>query len=100
MRGRRWARTGPHAPILVPALMARTNRLVCNNREVPDAGLDPAVMEQFRAGDDDAVRVLYRQYGRLVFTIALRILGNRQLAEDATQQTFLQAWRAAATFEP
>ena len=80
--------------------MARTNRLVCNNREVPDAGLDPAVMEQFRAGDDDAVRVLYRHYGRLVFTIALRILGNRQLAEDATQQTFLQAWRAAATFEP
>jgi len=80
--------------------MARTNRLVCNNREVPDAGLDPAVMEQFRAGDDDAVRVLYRQYGRLVFTIALRILGNRQLAEDATQQTFLQAWRASSTFEP
>ena len=56
-------------------------------------------MERFRAGDDDAVRTLYRQYGRLVFTIALRVLGNRQLAEDATQQTFLQAWRAAATFE-
>ena len=73
--------------------------LFCNNREVPDAGLDPAVMERFRAGDDDAVRDLYRQYGRLVFTVALRILGNRQLAEDATQQTFLQAWRAASTFE-
>jgi RNA polymerase sigma-70 factor (ECF subfamily) len=73
--------------------------LVCNNLEVPDAGLDPAVMERFRAGDDDAVRALYRQYGRLVFTIALRILGNRQLAEDATQQTFLQAWRAASSFE-
>jgi RNA polymerase sigma factor (sigma-70 family) len=56
-------------------------------------------MERFRAGDDDAVRMLYRQYGRLVFTIAVRILGNRQLAEDATQQTFLQAWKAAATFE-
>jgi RNA polymerase sigma factor (sigma-70 family) len=73
--------------------------LVCNNREVPDAGLDPAVMERFRGGDDDAVRALYRQFGRLVFTIAYRILGNRQLAEDATQQTFLQAWRAASTFD-
>jgi RNA polymerase sigma-70 factor, ECF subfamily len=72
---------------------------VCNNQVVPDAGLDPAVMERFRAGDDDAVRVLYRQYGRLVFTVALRILGNRQLAEDATQQTFLQAWRAASSFD-
>ena len=57
-------------------------------------------MERFRAGDDDAVRKLYHQYGRLVFTVALRILGNRQLAEDAAQQAFLQAWRAASTFEP
>ena len=57
-------------------------------------------MERFRAGDDDAVRTLYRQYGRLVFTIAVRILGNRQQAEDATQQAFLQAWRAASTFDP
>jgi RNA polymerase sigma-70 factor (ECF subfamily) len=56
-------------------------------------------MERFRAGDDDAVRALYRHYGRLVFTVAVRILGDRQLAEDATQQAFLQAWRAAATFD-
>jgi RNA polymerase sigma-70 factor (ECF subfamily) len=72
---------------------------LCNNHQVPDVGVDSAVMDRFRAGDDEAVRVLYRQYGRLVFTIALRVLGNRQLAEDATQQTFLQAWRAASTFE-
>jgi RNA polymerase sigma-70 factor, ECF subfamily len=56
-------------------------------------------MERFRAGDDDAVRALYRHYGRLVFAVALRILGDHQLAEDATQQAFLQAWRAASTFE-
>jgi RNA polymerase sigma factor (sigma-70 family) len=73
---------------------------VCNNRAVLDAGFDSAVMERFRTGDDDAVRALYQQYGRLVFTIAVRILGDRQLAEDAAQQTFLQAWRAASTFEP
>jgi RNA polymerase sigma factor (sigma-70 family) len=66
---------------------------------VPDAGLDTAAMERFRAADEDAVRALYQRYGRLVFTVAVRILGDRQLAEDATQQTFLQAWRAAATFE-
>lgn len=56
-------------------------------------------MDRFRAGDDDAVRAIYRQYGRLVFTVAMRILANRQLAEDATQQTFVQAWRAASTFD-
>lgn len=64
-----------------------------------DAGFDVSVLERFRAGDDEAVRVVYRQYGRLVFSIAMRVLANRQSAEDATQQTFLQAWRAAASFE-
>jgi RNA polymerase sigma-70 factor (ECF subfamily) len=61
--------------------------------------VDAHVIERFRAGDDDGVRSLYRNYGKLVFTIAYRVLGDRQQAEDATQQTFVQAWRAASTFE-
>jgi RNA polymerase sigma-70 factor (ECF subfamily) len=67
---------------------------------VPDAVLDRDVVEGFRAGKDDAVRALYRHYGRLVYTVAYRILNDRQLAEDATQQAFLQAWRASSTFDP
>ena len=51
-------------------------------------------------GDPEAVRELYRAYGRAVFVIALRALGDRVLAEDAVQQTFLQAWRAAERFDP
>jgi RNA polymerase sigma factor (sigma-70 family) len=61
--------------------------------------LDPATLDGFRAGDPDAVRIVYRHYGRLVFAVALRVLGDRQAAEDATQQTFVQAWRAAPGFE-
>jgi RNA polymerase sigma-70 factor (ECF subfamily) len=53
----------------------------------------------FRAGDPDAVRAVYRSYGGLVFTVAYRVLGDRALAEDATQQAFLQAWRAAPSFD-
>jgi RNA polymerase sigma factor (sigma-70 family) len=64
------------------------------------AALDARVIERFRAGDDDGVRDVYRHYGKLVFTIALRILGDRQQAEDATQQAFVQAWRASSSFEP
>ena len=67
---------------------------------MPDAVLDRDVVEGFRAGKDDAVRALYRHYGRLVYTVAYRILNDRQLAEDATQQAFLQAWRASSTFDP
>jgi RNA polymerase sigma-70 factor (ECF subfamily) len=58
---------------------------------------DPA---GFRAGDPEAVRAVYQAYGRLVFAVAHRILGDRQLAEDATQETFVKAWRAAASFDP
>jgi len=50
---------------------------------------------RFREGDPEAVRHVYRCYGRLVYAVAYRVLGDRGLAEDATQQTFLKAWRAA-----
>ena len=55
--------------------------------------------EQFRAGNPDAVRDVYREYGRLVYAVSYKVLGNRTLAEEATQQTFLQAWRAASSFD-
>ena len=50
---------------------------------------------RFRDGDPEAVRTVYRSYGRLVYAVAYRVLGDRGLAEEATQLTFLKAWRAA-----
>ena len=55
---------------------------------------------RFASGDPDSVRVVYQSYGRLVFSIAYRVLGDTGLAEDATQQTFVQAWRAASSYDP
>ena len=57
-------------------------------------------LPRFRAGDSDAVRAVYREYGRLVYAVCRNQLGNPQLAEDAAQQTFLKAWRSARTVEP
>ena len=54
----------------------------------------------FRRGDPDAVRAVYRAYGGLVFAVCLRTLGSRELADEATQQTFVKAWRSAAGFDP
>ena len=62
--------------------------------------VEAETIERFRAGDPDAVRAVYREYGRLVYSVAHRALGNRELAEDAAQQTFVQAWRAARSFDP
>lgn len=63
-------------------------------------GVSPRVLRRFREGDPGAVRELYDRYGRAVFTVAYRSLGDRSLAEEAVQQTFLQAWRAAGRFDP
>ena len=57
------------------------------------------VRTRFRDGDPDAVRVVFRAYGRLVYAVAYRVLGNRGLAEEATQQTFVKAWRAAGSLD-
>ncbi|HEY4993145.1 MAG TPA: RNA polymerase sigma factor [Nakamurella sp.] len=55
---------------------------------------------RFRAGESDAVRAVYREYGRLVFAICRNLLNSSQLAEEAAQQTFLKAWRSAHTVDP
>jgi len=62
--------------------------------------VDDATVAGFRAGDPDAVRAVYRAYGGLVFAVAHRVLGDRSLAEEAAQQAFVQAWRAARSFDP
>lgn len=54
----------------------------------------------FASGDPETIRLLYQSYGRLVYSVAYKVLGDAGLAEDATQQTFVQAWRAARTYDP
>lgn len=57
-------------------------------------------LDRFRVGDPDGVRAVYREFGGLVFAVTYRALGARELAEEATQETFVKAWRAAASFDP
>jgi RNA polymerase sigma factor (sigma-70 family) len=61
--------------------------------------VDRKVRRRFRDGDPDAVRAVYREYGRLVYAVAHKILGDRSLAEEATQQAFVKAWRAAGSLD-
>src|SRR3989441_5142944 len=50
--------------------------------------------------DANAFEALYRRYSRPVFGLALRRLGDRMRAEDATQETFAAIWRSARTYKP
>jgi RNA polymerase sigma-70 factor, ECF subfamily len=56
------------------------------------------VIERFRAGDAEAVRALYREHAGAVMTVAVSIVRDRELAADVVQQTFVKAWRSAASF--
>jgi RNA polymerase sigma factor (sigma-70 family) len=59
----------------------------------PGVGRDD--LEAFRRGEPAGTRALYQAYGRLVYAVAHRVLGTHELAEEATQQTFVRAWQAA-----
>ncbi len=50
--------------------------------------------------DEQAFAELYDRYGRRAYALAYRVLGSRDLAEDAVQEAFLGLWRSAARFRP
>ena len=52
------------------------------------------------AGDQAALRALYERAHRVVFTLTMRITGNRQTAEELTLDVFHDAWRRASTYDP
>jgi RNA polymerase sigma-70 factor, ECF subfamily len=66
----------------------------------PAAGPLSTLIEEFRAGDPDAVRAVYRRYAGAVHTVARSIVGpDRELCADVVQQTFTKAWQAAHRFD-
>lgn len=46
-----------------------------------------------------AVKAFYDEFGGAVYALAYRLLGDPGLASDVTQETFMKAWRAAATYD-
>ena len=59
---------------------------------------DLDLIHRIQAGDDDAVRDLYAQYGQRLYAYALRLTNDPATAEDVTQTTLVTAWRTARTF--
>jgi RNA polymerase sigma-70 factor (ECF subfamily) len=59
---------------------------------------DPVVLRKAQRGDADAFTLIMRQYERAVFTYVLRLVRDRQLAEDLTQEIFFRAFRSLRRF--
>jgi RNA polymerase sigma-70 factor (ECF subfamily) len=61
----------------------------------PDVKLVTAI----RSGDESAMAVLYDRYSSLVYSVALRVLGDTGVAEDVLQEVFMQLWRNPGLFD-
>jgi RNA polymerase sigma-70 factor (ECF subfamily) len=51
-------------------------------------------------GDQRALHSLYEQTHRIVFTLIMRIIVNRETAEEVTLDVFYDVWRKASTYDP
>jgi RNA polymerase sigma-70 factor (ECF subfamily) len=63
--------------------------------KIPDDDLVHAIARN----DEGALAAIYDRYRLILFGLILRILHNREEAEDCLQEVFLQVWRRARDFD-
>ena len=61
---------------------------------------DEALLAGLTTDDPDVAVAFVRRFQRIVFGVAIAVLGDVQLAEDVAQQTFERAWRHAQVYDP
>jgi RNA polymerase sigma-70 factor (ECF subfamily) len=62
----------------------------------PSANISPGI----RSGDTAAFEELVRQNQPYAYSLAVRMLGNEQEAEDAVQEAFIRVWRSIDRYDP
>lgn len=62
--------------------------------------LPQTTLVRFRDGDTDALAEVYDRYARSVWAVAMTVTRADHLAQEAVQETFLRAWKSAATYDP
>jgi RNA polymerase sigma-70 factor, ECF subfamily len=60
---------------------------------------DEDLMPQIAAKDPLAFEVFYDRHGGAAFSLAYRIVGDRQAAEDVTQEALISIWRSGARYD-
>lgn len=62
--------------------------------------IDKEIVEKIRAGNEDGLRLLYKNYSSTLFGIAMRHLNNEMYAEEVLQNTFLKVWQKIDQYDP
>jgi RNA polymerase sigma-70 factor (ECF subfamily) len=60
---------------------------------------DEDLMQLVRRGDADAFEVVYERHATAAFSLAYRMVGTRNAAEDVVQEAFLSLWRSGARYD-
>ncbi len=61
--------------------------------------IDPALLARVVTGDQQAFSQLYDHSSTLLFTLAVRILGNREEAAELLQDVYLEVWRKVSRYD-
>ncbi len=65
-----------------------------------DQNLDRTCMSRLCAGDTQALEELYDRHTPMLYGVVFRIVGRAHDAEEVLQDTWVQAWKRAETWEP
>ena len=62
--------------------------------------LDQQLIVQVKEGDKTAFKEIYSRFSQVTYNLALRILRDKEDAEEVVQEIFLQVWNKAYTYDP
>ena len=60
---------------------------------------DRALIERLKRRDPQALAELYDRYGRLAYSLVLRVVRDKAIAEDLVQETFLRVWNRVQSID-
>ncbi|MGL4305293.1 MAG: ECF RNA polymerase sigma factor SigK [Mycobacteriaceae bacterium] len=85
-------------PPVSPAIECLLPTAELRQQRVSEASELAALLEATAVGDQSAFALLYDRTSSRVYGMALRVLRDVNLAEDTTQEVFLQVWRSASNY--
>ena len=80
---------------MAPFRRAATDKAAAALRRLADEDL----MDHVSEGDPNAFSVIYDRHSSAAFSLAYRMVGRRNVAEDVVQEAFLSLWRAGARYD-